>query len=64
MRRGVCRGCTERRVGCHAVCAKFLAESIMLDKQRRERIEKTTTGRIIDDLLIKRWIKTRKEKER
>ena len=64
MRRGVCRGCQERRVGCHAVCAKFLAESILMDKQRRERIEKTTTGRIIDDRLIKRWIKTRKEKER
>jgi hypothetical protein len=35
-----------------------------MDKQRRERIEKTNTGRIIDDRLIKRWIKTRKEKER
>lgn len=64
MRRGVCKECQERRVGCHAVCAKFLAESILMDKQRRERIEKTNTGRIIDDLLIKRWIKTRKEKER
>lgn len=30
----VCRGCTDRKVGCHGTCSKYLAEKDACDKER------------------------------
>ena len=31
-----CKGCTERHVGCHATCEKYIAEKAENDRIREE----------------------------
>lgn len=37
MQAGPCKGCTERRQGCHAMCAAYLAVRAECDRRIAER---------------------------
>lgn len=44
MGRFTCKGCTERHLGCHATCEKYLKEKAQNDKEReQERLRRTST---------------------
>lgn len=60
--KAVCKDCEDRRVGCHAVCARFLAESIMRDKKNRERQEKYHLEKVLDGMDIARRIAKKKKR--
>lgn len=45
MQAGPCKGCTERRQGCHAMCEAYLAARAECDRRIAERArEQKVTG--------------------
>lgn len=35
-----CYKCEERHVGCHSTCERYIEESKVIEKQRKEHLEK------------------------
>ena len=61
-----CKGCTDRTVGCHADCPRYLADKAKRDEQaeliRRERGKDCAINKYVSDM--KRKIRKRKRLER
>ena len=56
-----CKGCSDRFVGCHAICEKYLLWKEEHDKEKANIFEQQTKERMLADIkkdAIKRMIKS------
>lgn len=60
----VCRRCTERHVGCHATCERYIEQRAELDRIREQRRKESEIAQVMIDSTTKAADKERRKKNR
>jgi hypothetical protein len=53
MGKGVCLGCTERIVGCHSWCERYISEKEQREKAKSEMLKQKTENKAVGDILFR-----------